>query len=317
MKARIAMHTDRGPRENLEDAMGAFSLTRYSARLFEIIMTIVLDGVGGHNYGEVASNIGLRYIGASLAGSMAIIDLEAAFRGATDLILEAMTAALRQANEVILQQSRENISLRGMSTTAVVAVILGDTLYVASVGDSRCYRVGQRRILQVTRDHTEVNRLIEAGLLSPKDAADHPMSHAINRFMGQPTDFSPETYSCRLAPGDMVILTSDGLTDVVTDQEILDVVARCREGHVQFADLPKRLVELALTQGTGDNCTVLCCECVPEGQLTIQPSGRTLTGAYPLQAAQVLRNLKEMKNEDANRQAARKTARRGFAHAAR
>ena len=316
MKVRIATHTDKGPRDNLEDAVGAFSVVQYEHDADEAHILDTFDGVGGETYGEVASSIARSVSETSLVAAIALAGGPMSAEPVA-VVQDVLKSVLVQANDAILRQADEDRRLLGMSTTAVIALIVGEFLHVAWVGDSRCYWVGRRRILQVTRDHTEINRLIEAGLLSRDDAVDHPMAHAINRFLGQPTDFSPETDSCQLTPGDMVVVCTDGLTDVVADHEILELVNRSREGHIHFADLPKRLVGLALSKGTGDNCTVLCCECVPERHLTTNLSGRTLTGAYPLQVAHVLRNLKEIGNEYPNGKTTGKTERRTFARADR
>ena len=197
------------------------------------------------------------------------------------------------ANDAILQMAQQQLRMKGMSTTSVCAIIFGDNLYVGWVGDSSCLVCNGSRIRKVTHDHSEVQRLIDAGLINEKEAKYHSLRHTINRFLGQPANFSPETTTCPLSDGDIVLLCTDGLTDVLTDEQIADHICAYREGDYPFCELPKRLVQHALEAGTTDNVTVLCCEYHADST----PFDRTLTGAYPAAAAEAIRNFhKELIN---------------------
>ena len=292
---RIAAATDQGPRDNLEDAFAASTLSLpLSEGEQEITVCIGLDGVGGNGYGEVASAHGSDCIISSIMASFSLArPTDNADLFAPDRVLSVIEFALEYANESVLRQIDLNPELEGMSTTAVCAVIAGGKLFVGWVGDSACFLCGSDRIRKITRDHSEVQRLIDAGLLSEDDANSHPLSHVITRFIGQQTDFSAETNTHHLVDGDVVLLCTDGLADVVPRDGIAACVQAYRQGEFPFPELPKRLVDQALKAGTRDNVTVLCCEYHDEPE----QAGLTTTGAYPAAAAQAIQNLhKETSN---------------------
>jgi PPM family protein phosphatase len=288
MKVRIAMHADKGPRENLEDAMGAFTVVRHANEAIEVHGLAGFDGVGGEDYGEVASCIAQRVVEASLVAGIVLATVEQLPAKRDAAIREALKNALAQANEAILRQASENASLRGMSTTAVVALVVGDVLNVAWVGDSRCYLFRQGSIRPLTRDHSEVQKLLDAGLIDPKDAFLHPLAHTITRYLGSPSNAMPETTMCQLMAGDIVLVCTDGLTDVLGDQEIARLIARHQAGEFCFDDLPGCLIQHALDAGATDNVSVLCSQYQLDTALRPVLSGRTLTGAYPVAMAKAL-----------------------------
>ena len=292
---RIAAATDQGPRENLEDSFAAstLSLPLLSGGK-QITACLVNDGVGGNHHGEVASDYGIDCISSSIMASFGSArptsntDLFA-----SDRVLSVIKSSLAYANESVLRQIESNPDLEGMSTTAVCTIIVDGMLFVGWVGDSACFLYNSDHIRKVTRDHSEVQRLIDAGLLSEDDANSHPLSHVITRFIGQPTDFCPETNTHHLVDGDVVLLCTDGLTDVLSNEDIAACVNACRQGEFPFPELPKHLVDQALMAGTQDNVTVLCCEYHDEPE----QAGLTTTGAYPAAAAQAIQNLhKETSN---------------------
>jgi len=285
---RIAAATDRGPRDNLEDAFAASTLfLPFREGGQEITTCLGLDGVGGQRHGEVASAHGSDCIISSIMASFALARPSDDDLFVPDRVLSVIEFSLECANESVLQQIKLNPKLEGMSTTAVCAVIAGGKLFVGWVGDSACFVCNHNQIRKITHDHSEVQRLIDAGLLSEKNAKSHPLSHVITRFIGQPRGFCPETNTCRLFDGDIVLICTDGLMDVLTDKEILEHVQLFQEGRFSFDELPKRLIRRALEAGTRDNVTVLCCEYHAEPQ----SFSRTLTGAYPAAAAKAIQDF--------------------------
>ena len=286
---RIAAATDRGPRDNLEDAFAASKLVLpLASDCKEIVACVVCDGVGGNRYGEIASELATDYINFHLTASFAFArPASDSALLAPDNILDAIKTSLICANEGVLERVGLHPELKGMSTTAVCAVIVNSVLYVGWAGDSSCCVCSNGGLRRITRDHSEVQRLIDADLLSEEEAKSHPLRHTINRFIGQPRDFAPEMGTCRLADGDIVLLCTDGLTDVLANTEILGHVQLFQDGRLSLDELPKRLIRHALDAGTTDNVTVLCCEYHTEPHTF----GRTLTGAYPVAAAKAIQDF--------------------------
>jgi len=292
---RIALGTDPGPRDSLEDTAGAFQLAVHGPVRTEVLALLLFDGVGGNAYGEVASALALRQISSDLAATFAATCCQSHPGDlAPDNIMDVLAGGLDAANQAILRQIAEQPELNGMCTTAVCALVVSDMLYVAWAGDSRCYLYSEGGIERLTRDHSEVQKLVDAGLIDDRDARAHPLGHTINQFLGKPKDFAYDTEVRRLAPGDMILITSDGLTDVVPDSQLAQQLGACREGYSELPQLPCRLIDQALNAETGDNVTVLCCHYLPE----TEPLCRTLTGAYPVAAARAIRDLtKEITND--------------------
>ena len=295
---KIAWATDQGPREKLEDNLGASQITLFPSET-AIAVFGVYDGVGGNSGGEIASDLAARTVNAHLTASFASsrngggpVSLS------SDYVLAALAGALEMANQTIVQQSALRADLRGMATTAVAGVIIDSQLYIGWLGDSRCYRFSGKTLQQITIDHSEVQLLVDAGALTPDQAKDHPLAHMINRYLGQSDNFEPATQMCHLSPGDTILLCTDGLTDVVTDSEIAAYLQACNNGQIPFDKLGEALVRQALNAQTHDNVTVLCCQYQPETIAEHQSLDLTMTGAYPVVLAQVLqRHTEEYSHE--------------------
>lgn len=287
-KSRVTFATNPGPRPNFEDAVDAFCLTLYGKGEEDISELVVGDGVAGNRFGEVASAMGVTQISSFLAASFASSGSE--FRCVNlspDTILDALEESFNLANRAILRQASEQPELKGMATTAVCALIVNSVLYTIWAGDSRCYLCSLGTVKQITHDHSEVQKLVDAGIVDEQDAKTHPLGHTITQFLGKPKGFACDTKVHRLEPGDVIVLCTDGLSDVVSKDQIGAQIAAYQSGNCDFEDLPSLLIQQALNAGTTDNVTVLCCEYRPK----IQPCDRTLTGAYPAAAARTIRNM--------------------------
>jgi protein phosphatase len=143
----------------------------------------------------------------------------------------------------------------------------------------------------LTRDHSEVQKLLDAGLIGPKEALFHPLAHTITRFLGSPSNAVPETTMCPLMAGDIVLVCTDGLTDVLDNQELALLISRHLTEESCFDDLPRRLIQHALDAGATDNVSVLCSQYQPDTASRPVLSSRTLTGAYPVAMAKALHHL--------------------------
>lgn len=293
--SEIAFCMDQGPRENLEDTCTAIKVTNALDHCQEAIVAMVLDGVGGADYGEVASRLARQSLTADLTALASLcISREGTRLNAPDEILGELSNALTRCNDVILQEGAANPRLKGMATTAVCALILRGILYVAWVGDSRCYLHREYENQQITRDHSEAEELVQLGVITPEEAREHPSSHTITRYLGQAGGFQPDSRACRIMPKDVVLLASDGLTDVVTDEEIAMHIEACQVGFLDLDELPQKLVQRALAWGTQDNVTVLCCEYEPPHLHT--ELNRTLTEAYSVELAKTMQQLTQEVN---------------------
>ncbi|MCS6893008.1 MAG: protein phosphatase 2C domain-containing protein [Deltaproteobacteria bacterium] len=206
------------------------------------IFWAVLDGLGGVAGGEVAAQIAMDAFLREIANASENDDPE-----------EVLTRGIKEANRVIILR-RQNPSFSSMGTTIVAALITPSRLYIANVGDSRAYIVKDSEIQQVTVDHTLVQQYVDMGRLNPQDALSHPESHVLTKCLGSDHRLTPDIFSFgfyRNSACDVLILCTDGLYSMVTESEMLEIVA---SNSPQSAAL--RLVEIAKNRGGFDNITV-------------------------------------------------------------
>lgn len=292
----VAVRSHIGLRENLEDAALAADFT---AALFgRVGVLAVCDGVGGRQFGEVASALALAHIQGSMAAHCASArQARDGCEGQIEEIGRILSDSLVAANQLILQQAQATPELSGMATTVVCAVVLDETVIVAWAGDSRCYLLSESRLRRVTRDHSRVEELLDMGLLSVEEAASHPEAHTITRYLGQPDGFAPELRVCSIAEGDTVLLCTDGVTDVFAASDIERLMNSCLDGRGGYQRLPNVLIEEALAAGASDNLAVVCYQHEATGVID-ENLGRTSTGEYPVVAARTLHALhKEIQDE--------------------
>ena len=197
----------------------------------------VADGMGGHEGGEWAS--------AKLVEKLEAIELPEAFDAACDAVAEA----IRAANRAILAEAQR----RGkqMGSTIVVLLVQDQSFAVLWVGDSRAYRLRDGELEQLSRDHSQVQEMVDRGILRPEDAAGHPMGHILSRAVGVREEVEVDKVAGEVQPGDIFLLCSDGLHGYVEEREI----ARRLRGSPERA--PDELVELTLANGAPDNVTVV------------------------------------------------------------
>lgn len=295
---RFSFHTELGMRENLEDSGQALIIRSLKSQAGEVAIFMVFDGVGGQDCGEIASQLAASQVTQSLCLFFSTWSADPLGPELPiDTITKALVRALERANQAIIQLCNEASETKAMATTAVCGVVVDSTLYVAWAGDSRCYLDQQNQFQCLTRDHSEAQRLVELGLLSCQGAKDHPSAHTVTRYLGQTVGFAAETAAWRINSGDVVLLCSDGLTDVICDGQIAEHIRSYQAGDFSFDVLPKRLIEDALAAGTQDNVTVLCCEYQSPESEANKITNRTLTGVHPLELANVLQHVsKENEN---------------------
>jgi len=199
---------------------------------------VVADGMGGHAAGEVASEIAIQTIAAEAPDHADA---------------EALGKAVVKANIAIIEAAHEGKGREGMGTTVTAAMLEGERLIIAQVGDSRAYLLHQGVLQQLTRDHSLVADMIEAGQLTDEEARIHPNRSVITRALGSDTTTQPDLYEINVEAGDRLLLCSDGLSGMLVDDEIATIMNRIRD--------PQRcassLVSEAIGAGGHDNITVI------------------------------------------------------------
>ncbi len=206
---------------------------------------IVADGMGGHKAGDHAS----RECVNSVVGY-----IEEHTECYTPISL--LEKAIATANDNINEQSNNNPDLEGMGTTIVAATIVENTMYVANVGDSRLYLIKDDKMEQITQDHSLVEEMVKRGEISATDARMHPNKNIITRALGASKDVDVDFFEIEVDKADKILLCSDGLTNMVEEQEIVDVVS-CNS---DMDKVVKKLVQKANQYGGKDNISVVLVE---------------------------------------------------------
>jgi protein phosphatase len=205
---------------------------------------IVADGMGGHAAGEVASEMAVRFVARELGSLKGLDDTE---------VGERMRAAIRTANSAIFQRTLTEHDKRGMGTTVTALVLYGVRFLIGQVGDSRCYLIRDRKLTQITKDHSYVQEQVDAGYLTPEQARTHPYSNVITRCVGANSDVTPDVYVGAVRAGDRFLLATDGLTGMLEDYQLADIMGNGREPQEQVDDL----VNEANRHGGLDNITAI------------------------------------------------------------
>ena len=205
---------------------------------------IVADGMGGHKAGDYASKVTVEIMQQEVANSL---------EKNPTLILKK---AIETANEVIRRCAAENPDLEGMGTTVVAATCMGHYLQIANVGDSRLYIVNKKEIRQITRDHSLVEEMVRMGGLDRAGARNHPDKNIITRAVGANNVIEPDFFTVELKEGDIVHMCSDGLTNMLEDEEIRMLLGGARD----IGEKAVELVEAANENGGRDNISVILLE---------------------------------------------------------
>ncbi len=208
---------------------------------------IVADGMGGHQEGERASAITTRIVARHVLREIyAVLLSQKMDEPERPSISNVLRAAVQEANESVTEQIPEG------GTTVTTTVIIDDLAYIAHVGDSRAYLITDDRIEQITRDHSLVQRLIELDQLTPEEAAEHPQRNVLYRAIGQSETLDVDAITRRLPPHARLMLCSDGLWNMVPEDQIQEIVSRQKDPQ----EACNQLVKLANDRGGLDNITV-------------------------------------------------------------
>ena len=201
---------------------------------------IVCDGMGGHKAGEYAS----RYTAQRIVAH--------ASRSHFDNPIRILREAIQKANEILVIESKEDMEKQGMGTTVVAATIVDHRMYVANVGDSRLYVIGET-IKQITKDHSYVEEMVRMGKVNRADARTHEKKNVITRAVGAAEEIKTDIFEVDLEDNETVLLCTDGLSNMVTDERIFEIVS----SSVHSEEIARKLVDEANKNGGQDNITVL------------------------------------------------------------
>lgn len=208
---------------------------------------IVADGMGGHNAGEIASKIAIGTISRVLTASK-INEAKG------DSILDLIKASIDEANDTIYDLASKNPGLYGMGTTVVVALIRDSSLYLAHIGDTRTYLIRDNTIKRLTQDHSVVAELIELGEIGPEEARSHPMRHIVTRALGTKPQDKADMREIEIRSDDHIVLCTDGLHELFSDADILNIILSQRNPMKASKELMARVNKL---QGADDATIVI------------------------------------------------------------
>jgi protein phosphatase len=235
-----------------------------------VLFSVVADGIGGHKAGEIASKIAVDTIISAIEES----------DGSDPLWI--LKSALLEANHSITAESADDDTRKGMGSTVVCALIIDASLYIATLGDSRIYLVRDGVIQQLSIDHTWVQEALDVGVINSEEARSHPRRHLIRSYLGSADPITPDlrlyldesenqeqakaNQGLPVIPGDRLLLCTDGLSDLVADEEIIDIL----DGGGNLDEQLQKLVDLANLRGGHDNITIVIIQS-PEEELFDDP----------------------------------------------
>lgn len=212
-------------------------------------LCVVADGMGGHLGGEIASNIAIDTV---------VEAFKARAAGGHDERKDAelLTKCVKSANKEIFRRGNADAALKNMGTTIVAVVLSGDYVVTANVGDSRIYRLRDGKLEQITEDHSWVGELRKKNLISEEDARSHPLKNIITRALGMEPTVEVDVKWEKAKSGDVYLLCSDGLTDLIPDSEIIE---KLNGSGSKLGDIANALIQAANAAGGTDNITVGLC----------------------------------------------------------
>lgn len=221
-----------------ERSLNEDSTAKYLNNNFSLF--VVCDGMGGHKAGDVASKLTVNKVQSYIVANKNENDFS-----------KLLKNAIEYANLEVFEMAKSDEKYSDMGTTIVAALISKDKLYVANVGDSRLY-ISRDKLYQITKDHSLVSDLVEQGILTEEEAKDYPRKNTINRAIGTQPDVEVDIFTHDLKEGDTILLCTDGLTNMVSDEVIKEVI----DAGVTSKDICENLVYIANENGGYDNITV-------------------------------------------------------------
>lgn len=236
---KVAYQTDIGhQRKENQDQVAKFTAPDGT------LLVVVADGIGGSRSGDVAAQITVDHLGRQFQAASPNSSLEA---------IRWFAREVQLINDEILQKSTENPEYQGMGTTLVAAIIFDQAMVVANIGDSRGYVLHDNLLTQVTIDHSLVNELVKHGDITEEEARNYPQNNIITRAIGVSADARIEANRFDLGAGDQILLCSDGLSKMITREQMMGVL----ESDLSLTEKCSQLIKMANEAGGPDNITVL------------------------------------------------------------
>jgi protein phosphatase len=209
-----------------------------------VTLALLADGMGGHLAGDVASELVVSNIGLAWESSNVITTEEAG---------SWLVRQIQKVNLEVYEKGQNQPELQGMGTTIVAAAVFNTTIVLAHVGDSRAYVINQQEMRQITEDHSLVNELVKSGEITKEMAEHHPQKNILIRSVGMPGDVQVDLNEHMWLNGETLLICSDGLTNMVTDEEIQAIIC----SGISVAEQASSLIEAANEAGGTDNITVV------------------------------------------------------------
>ena len=244
-------YTDSGKvRTHNEDCVMAEKLSE------SICLYTVCDGMGGARAGQTASSVACAVYHSTLHAALTPYINTG---GPSDTEAFALIEqAVQKANAEVYALAQSESALEGMGTTLVSALVVNKTAYIVNVGDSRAYYYKHRKLQQITKDHSYVQYLLDNNMITPEEAENHPHKNWITRSVGTSSEINPDFYTLELKKAEVIVLCSDGLTNMVSNDEIADeITSVLTNTFISFDELAARLVTIANDHGGTDNISVL------------------------------------------------------------
>ena len=206
-------------------------------------LLVVADGMGGHKAGDFASKFTVEVVKR---------ELEASRKGKPETILKRI---IQTANRELIEAASQDVKLEGMGTTLVAATVIGNTLHFANIGDSRLYLIDDN-IRQLSKDHYLVEEMVRLGGIKAEDARNHPDKNIITRAMGVKEDAEADFYEFHIKRGDVILMCTDGLSNMVEDEDMFGLV----KGSRDIVEAVQMLIDRANSNGGRDNIGVVLAE---------------------------------------------------------
>lgn len=212
---------------------------------YDIAFFAVADGMGGHNAGEIASAVAITTF---IDAAKDFFDVDS-----TEGLERFMVHTVRKSNVIIWRRALQNPEMKGMGTTFVVAAVTEREVMFANVGDSRAYVLSDGQLTQVTKDHSYVQVLLDQGLVSKDEITNHPRKNEITRALGAAETVDVDIFTREYKKGNYIILCSDGLSNMVSEEEMVKIILEEKSVHTAT----DKLIESANSAGGKDNITVV------------------------------------------------------------
>ncbi len=216
-----------------------------SNSLDQIQLFLLADGMGGYNGGEIASQLAIQTAKNYIENNFKDIEKD------RDSIIQLLGSSMEYANMVVYEKAKENPELQGMGTTLEICLIYNNKAYIGHVGDSRIYRVRKQFIRKLTQDHSYVQKLVKEGTITKEQAEHHPQKNMLMKALGCNAFVEPDVMVKGFLKDDILIMCSDGLSNMVDQQIIYEMASK------NIEQATKDLVQLAKDRGGYDNITVV------------------------------------------------------------